>query len=87
MGLLSALTWPVTGPARGGWWVLQQIVAAAEAEIYDEGRIVAELRALTAEVEAGRISEEEHAAAEEVLLERLMEARARRHEQTEDASW
>jgi hypothetical protein len=78
MGLLSLLTFPVTGPARGGWWVLEQIVEAAEAELYDEGRIVAELRALTAEVEAGRISEEEHAAAEEVLLARLMEARGRR---------
>jgi hypothetical protein len=78
MGLLSLLTFPITGPARGGWWVLEQIVEAAEAELYDEGRIVAELRALTAEVEAGRISEEEHAAAEEVLLARLMEARGRR---------
>jgi hypothetical protein len=78
MGLLSLLTFPITGPARGGWWVLEQIVEAAEAELYDEGRIVAELRALTADVEAGRISEQEHAAAEEVLLARLMEARARR---------
>lgn len=78
MGLLSLLTFPVTGPARGGWWVLEQIVETAEAELYDEGRIVAELRALTADVEAGRISEEEHAAAEEILLARLMEARARR---------
>jgi hypothetical protein len=78
MGLLSLLTFPVTGPARGGWWVLEQVLEAAEAELYDEGRIVAELRALTADVEAGRISEEEHAAAEEVLLARLMEARGRR---------
>jgi hypothetical protein len=82
MGLLSLLTWPVTGPARGGWWVLEQIVGAAEAELYDEGKIVAELRALTAEVEAGRISEEEHAAAEEILLARLMEARARRDDRS-----
>jgi hypothetical protein len=78
MGLLSLLTFPITGPARGGWWVLEQVVEAAEAELYDEGKIVAELRALTADVEAGRISEQEHAAAEEVLLARLMEARARR---------
>jgi hypothetical protein len=85
MGLLSLLTFPVTGPARGGWWVLQQIVNAAEAEMYDEARIIAELRALTADVEAGRISEDEHAAAEEVLLERLMEARARRDERSEQA--
>jgi hypothetical protein len=78
MGLLSLLTFPITGPARGGVWVLEQIVETAEAELYDEGRIVAELRALTADVEAGRISEDEHAAAEEILLARLMEARARR---------
>lgn len=85
MGLLSLLTWPVTGPARGGWWVLQQIVDTAEAELYDEGRIVAELRRLATEVEAGNLSEEEHAAAEEVLLERLMEARARRDDRIEEA--
>ncbi|QBI18687.1 gas vesicle protein [Egibacter rhizosphaerae] len=79
MGLIgSLLTLPVTGPARAGFWVVDQVVAAAEAELYDEGRIVAELRALAAEADAGRITEEEHAAAEEVLLERLMEARARR---------
>jgi hypothetical protein len=84
MGLLSVLTWPVTGPVKGGWWVLQQIAHAAEEELYDEGKIVAELRALTADVEAGRISEEEHAAAEEVLLERLMEARAWRAQQNEE---
>jgi hypothetical protein len=78
MGLLSLLTLPVTGPARGGWWVMQQIVEAAEAELYDEGRITAELRALHAELDAGRLSEDDHAAAEEALLERLLEARARR---------
>lgn len=82
MGVLSLLTWPVSGPVRGGWWVLEQVVGAAEAELYDEGRIVAELRALAAEVEAGRISEEQHAAAEETLLARLMEARARRDDRS-----
>jgi hypothetical protein len=82
MGLLSLLTWPVTGPVRGGWWVMEQVVAAAEAELYDEGKIVAELRALATEVEEGRISEEEHAAAEEILLARLMEARARRDDRS-----
>lgn len=83
MGLLSLLTLPVTGPVRGGAWVLGQIVETARAEVYDEGRIVAELRALAAEVEAGRISEDEHAAAEEILLERLLEARARRDDGSE----
>jgi len=75
LGLVTKLvSLPVTGP----WWVLQQIVETAEAERYDEGRITAELRALAADVEAGRITEQEHAAAEELLLDRLLEARARR---------
>jgi hypothetical protein len=76
MGLLrSLLTLPVTGPPKAGWWVLEQVVHAAEEELYDEGRIAAELRALSAQVEAGEITEEEHAAQEEALLQRLVEAR------------
>jgi hypothetical protein len=79
MGLLTnLLTLPVTGPVRAGWWVLERIVENAEAELYDEGRILAELRALAAEADEGHLTEEEHAAAETVLLERLVEARARR---------
>jgi hypothetical protein len=70
------LATPVTGPGKAGWWVLQQIVTAAEDELYDEERIVAEIRALAGELDAGRITEEEHAFAEEALLEKLVEARA-----------
>lgn len=76
MGLLRLLTMPVTGPARAGWWVLEQVVGAAEAELYDEERIRAQLRQLAAEVDAGRLSEQEHELAEAALLERLVEARA-----------
>lgn len=80
MGLIrGVLTLPITGPARAGWWMLEQIVGAAEAELYDEARIVAEMRALAADADAGHISDEEHAAAEAVLIERLVEARARRN--------
>jgi hypothetical protein len=82
MGLLTnLLTLPVTGPVRAGWWVLERIVENAEAELYDEGRILAELRALAAAVDEGHLTEEEHAAAETVLLERLVEARARRSDE------
>lgn len=85
MGLLSSiLTAPVTGPLRGSWWVMNQILAAAEAEVYDEDRIVAEIRALAIEYEEGRISAEEHAAAEELLLDRLMEARAWRAQRNQE---
>jgi hypothetical protein len=79
MGLIfKLLTAPVTGPVKAGWWVLERIIEEAEAELYDEQRIVAELRTITAQVERGEISEDEHAAAEEILLDRLAEARFRR---------
>jgi hypothetical protein len=77
VGLISGLlTLPITGPARAGWWILEQVIGAAEAELYDEDKITAQLRALAAEVDSGRISEEEHALAEAALIERLVEARA-----------
>jgi hypothetical protein len=74
--ILRLLALPVTGPARAGWWLLEQILAAAEDDLYDEDRIVARIRALADEFEAGNITEEEHAFAEEALLEKLVEARA-----------
>jgi hypothetical protein len=79
MGLIAKLlTAPVTGPVKAGWWVLERIIEEAEAELYDEQRIVAELRAIAEQVERGEISEDEHAAAEEILLDRLAESRYRR---------
>lgn len=78
MGLLSLLASPITGPVWAGWWVVLRIAAAAEDELYNEQRIVTQLRALTFELERGGISEREHAAAESLLLDRLREARARR---------
>jgi hypothetical protein len=87
MGLIRGLlTAPVAGPTRAGWWIIEQIVGAAEAEYYDEGRLIADLRHLAAEADAGQISEEEHAAAEAALLERLVEARAWRAGAVEETS-
>jgi hypothetical protein len=87
MGLIRGLlTAPIALPARSGWWVIEQIVGAAEADLHDEGRLIAELRALAADADAGHISEEEHAAAEAVLLERLVEARAWRAGAVEETS-
>jgi hypothetical protein len=83
VGLIRGLiTAPVAGPARAGWWVLEQVIGAAEADLYDEGRITAELRALAAVADAGELSEQEHAAAEAALIDRLVEARARRNATT-----
>jgi hypothetical protein len=81
MGLLrSLLTMPATAPAKAGWWVVEQVIEAAEAELHDEGRIMQDLRALSARLEDGEITEDEHAAAEDVLLQRLVEARQFRAE-------
>jgi hypothetical protein len=83
VGLIRGLiTAPVAGPARAGWWVLEQVIGAAEADLYDEGRITAELRALAAAADAGELTEQEHAAAEAALIDRLVEARARRNATT-----
>lgn len=67
---------PVRGPAKAAGWVIGHVVSAAEEQLHDEDRIVAEIRALSGQLEAGHITEEQHAHAEEFLLERLVEARA-----------
>jgi hypothetical protein len=78
MGLIvRLLTLPVTGPVRGLAWIAEQVREAAEAELYDEGRIFAQLNELARQHDAGMLSDAEHEAAEEALLRRLMEARAR----------
>jgi hypothetical protein len=78
MGLIGRLlTLPVAGPVKGLAWIAEQVREAAEAELYDEGRILAELNDLARQHDAGMLSDEEHEAAEDALLERLVVARAR----------
>lgn len=77
MGLLSKLlTFPVSGPL----WVMEQLAAEAERVYYDEGAIRAQLSELEVAFEEGQISEAELEEAEDALLDRLREARARRGE-------
>lgn len=85
MGLLTTLlTLPVSGPVNGARWVIDQLITAAEAELYDERRVLEQLRLLADQVEEGEVSEEEHGAAEAVLLERLLEARRRHAESPQE---
>lgn len=74
MGVIGLLTLPITGVARFGWWVVDQVIDAADDELHDEDRIVAELRRLAADFDAGRIDEREYASAEAHLLRRLSDA-------------
>lgn len=76
--LLRLLTLPITGPLRLGWWVVEQVIGVAEAQLHDETAIVAALRDLERALDEGAIDEDEHAAAEAILLERLVAARAAR---------
>jgi hypothetical protein len=81
MGLLRSLvTAPVAAPQRGLTWVLQQVLAAAEGQLFDEQSLLVQLSTLNARLESGEIDEQQYFEAEAVLLERLAEARRHRRE-------
>lgn len=74
MGLLSSLLlFPVTGPLRGIQFVVEQIQAEANAMLFDENRVKAQIMALSLRLEQGEISEEEYEEHEAALLEWLNE--------------
>ncbi len=77
MGLLSGiLLFPVTGPARGLYFILEQIRDQVDAEEDEAGsQVKAELMDLALRYELGEISEQAYAEQESALLERLNEVR------------
>jgi hypothetical protein len=77
MGLISGLLTLPLAPVRGTVWVAEQVLEQAERQFYDEGAIRAQLLDLEAAREAGAMSEEEADAAEDALVERMIEGRAR----------
>jgi hypothetical protein len=77
MGLISGLIKLPLAPVTGTVWLAEQIQAAAEAEYYDEGAIQAQRREIDAARAAGMIEDAEADAAEDALLERLLEGRRR----------
>ena len=77
MGLIGALLKLPLAPLTGTVWVAERIQEQAETEYYDEGAIQAQLREIDAARQAGEIEEADAAAAEDALLERLLEGRAR----------
>jgi len=79
MGLITGLLTLPLAPVRGMTWVAGQLVAVAERQFYDPDAIYAELRELAADLEAGRITEDEFDRAEDVLLQRLQDATIRSH--------
>jgi Gas vesicle protein G len=75
MGLITGLLTLPLAPVRSTAWLAERIREQAEAELYDEGAIQEQLMQLEAQRAAGDIDDEELAAAEDALLERLVQAR------------
>jgi hypothetical protein len=77
VGLISGILKLPLAPVTGTVWIADKILEAAETEYYDEGTIQEQLREIDERREAGDISDEDAAQAEDALLERLLEGRAR----------
>ena len=77
MGLITGLLTLPLAPVRGTAWIAEKILDQAEEQYYDEGAIQAQLIALEQARAEGTMSEEEAAAAEDELVERLLEGHAR----------
>jgi hypothetical protein len=75
MGLISGLLTLPLAPVRGTVWLAERIEEQANAELYDDTAIRTGLLELAAAREAGTMDEQEIAAAEDALIERLMAIR------------
>lgn len=75
MGLITGLLTLPLAPVRGTAWLAERIQEQAELEMGDEGAIQEQLMQLEALHAAGEIDDEELAAQEDALLERLIAAR------------
>ncbi|TQM69256.1 gas vesicle protein GvpG [Actinomadura hallensis] len=80
MGLFTGLVTLPLAPVRGVMWLAETLTEQAEAQLYDPGRIAAEMQQVADEVAAGEITDEEAAEREEDLIRRLNEGRARERE-------
>jgi len=75
MGLITGLLTLPLAPVRGTVWLAERIQEQAENELYDESAIRAGLLELEEARQSGEVSDEEIDAAEDALLERLIDIR------------
>lgn len=68
-------------PVKGVKWVAEQLRDAAERELYDPDNVHEALMSLQAKLDMGEITEEEYAAREQELLQRLTEIREREEQE------
>jgi hypothetical protein len=76
VGLITGLLTLPLAPVRGTVWLAERIQEQAEQELYDEDAIRAQLMELEEARQSGAYDEEELAAAEDALIERLLASRA-----------
>jgi hypothetical protein len=75
MGLFTALVTLPLLPVRGTVWIAEKLQEQAELELYDDSAIESGLAELQAAREAQLHDETEIEAAEDALIQRLMELR------------
>lgn len=73
MGLLTGILTLPLAPVRGTFWVIDQVMTAAEQEYYDPEPVRRQLAELERALADGRILEEEYERGEDELLDRLEE--------------
>jgi hypothetical protein len=73
--LLDVLTLPVLGVPRLVHWVAREIAEEVRRQELDEGKLQGQLLDLQMRYELGEIDDEQYAAEERVLLERLSHIR------------
>ncbi|RFU39089.1 gas vesicle protein [Actinomadura logoneensis] len=71
MGLFTGLVTLPLAPVRGVVWLAEVLQEQAEAQLFDPGRIAAEMQEVADAVAAGEMTEDEAAEAEERLIARL----------------
>jgi hypothetical protein len=79
MGLFNILGWtvglPWVGPWKGTMWTLEKVQRVVEEELTDDTPVKEELMNLQLALEMGDIDDEEYAAREAELMQRLREVR------------
>ncbi|HEX9265884.1 MAG TPA: gas vesicle protein GvpG [Candidatus Limnocylindria bacterium] len=86
MILFKLLALPITAPMAGVRYCIEKVVEYAEHELYDEEPVREQLLELQIELEEGRVTDEEYAEREAVILARLREIRERQRELAREAA-
>ena len=86
MILFKLLALPITAPAAGIRYCIEKVVEYAEHELTDDEPVREQLLELQIELEEGRVTEDEYAEREAVLLTRLREIRELRKQQALEAA-